>query len=76
LRPAWHRRDIGDADQSPQQIEWIEVGADVTASDVVPDNVTLGLLNEGVRAYALDRKNAEALWRKCEELEGKSFGGK
>jgi NAD(P)-dependent dehydrogenase (short-subunit alcohol dehydrogenase family) len=46
------------------------------ASDVVPDNVTLGLLNEGVRAYALDRKNAEALWRKSEELVGESFGGK
>jgi NAD(P)-dependent dehydrogenase (short-subunit alcohol dehydrogenase family) len=46
------------------------------ASDVVPDNVTLGLLNEGVRAYALDRKNAEALWRKSEDLVGESFGGK
>jgi len=46
------------------------------ASDVVADNVTLGLLNEGVRAYALDRKNAEALWRKSEELVGESFGGK
>jgi NAD(P)-dependent dehydrogenase (short-subunit alcohol dehydrogenase family) len=45
-------------------------------SDVVPDNVTLGMLNEGVRAYALDRKNAEALWRKSEELVGESFGGK
>jgi hypothetical protein len=38
--------------------------------------VTLGLLNEGVRAYALDRKNAEALWRKSEDLVGESFGGK
>jgi NAD(P)-dependent dehydrogenase (short-subunit alcohol dehydrogenase family) len=46
------------------------------ASDVVPDNVTLGLLNEGVRAYALDRKNAEALWKKSEELVGESFEGK
>jgi NAD(P)-dependent dehydrogenase (short-subunit alcohol dehydrogenase family) len=46
------------------------------ASDVVPDNVTLGMLDEGVRAYALDRKNAEALWRKSEELVGESFGGK
>jgi NAD(P)-dependent dehydrogenase (short-subunit alcohol dehydrogenase family) len=43
------------------------------ASDVVPDNVTLGLLNEGVRAYALDQKNAEALWKKSEELVGESF---
>ena len=46
------------------------------ASDVVPDNVTLGMLNEGVRAYALDRKNAEALWKKSEEMVGESFAGK
>jgi hypothetical protein len=45
------------------------------ASDVVPDNVTLGMLNEGVRAYALDRKNAEALWKKSEEMVGESFAG-
>jgi len=42
-------------------------------SDVVPDDVPLGLLNEGVRAYALDPKNAEALWKKSEELVGESF---
>ena len=46
------------------------------ASDVVPDNVTLGMLNEGVLAYALDRKNAEALWKKSEEMVGESFAGK
>jgi NAD(P)-dependent dehydrogenase (short-subunit alcohol dehydrogenase family) len=46
------------------------------ASDVVPDNVTLGMLNEGVRAYALDRKNAEALWKKSEEMVGEAFPGK
>jgi NAD(P)-dependent dehydrogenase (short-subunit alcohol dehydrogenase family) len=46
------------------------------ASEVVPDNVTLGMLNEGVRAYALDRKNAEALWKKSEEMVGESFAGK
>ena len=45
-------------------------------SEVVPDNVTLGMLNEGVRAYALDRKNAEALWKKSEEMVGESFAGK
>ena len=33
LHPARPRRDIGDADESPEQIEWIEVGADVTALD-------------------------------------------
>ena len=42
-------------------------------SDVVPDDVTIGLLNEGVRGYALDPKNAEALWKKSEELVGESF---
>lgn len=42
-------------------------------SDVVSDDVTLGLLNEGVRAYAVDPKNAEALWKKSEELVGESF---
>jgi NAD(P)-dependent dehydrogenase (short-subunit alcohol dehydrogenase family) len=42
-------------------------------SEVVPDDVTLGLLNEGVRGYALDLKNAEALWKKSEELVGESF---
>ena len=45
-------------------------------SDVVPDNVTLGMLNEGVRAYALDQKNAEALWKKSEEMVGESFAAK
>jgi hypothetical protein len=34
------------------------------------------MLNEGVRAYALDRKNAEALWRKSEEMVGESFAAK
>ena len=42
-------------------------------SDVVPDEVALGMLNEGVRAYALDPKNAAALWKKSEELVGESF---
>jgi NAD(P)-dependent dehydrogenase (short-subunit alcohol dehydrogenase family) len=46
------------------------------ASDVVADNVTLGMLNEGVRAYALDQKNAEALWKKSEEMVGESFPAK
>lgn len=42
-------------------------------SDVVPDDVPLGMLNEGVRSYALDRKNADHLWKKSEELVGESF---
>jgi NAD(P)-dependent dehydrogenase (short-subunit alcohol dehydrogenase family) len=46
------------------------------ASDIVPDTVSLGMLNEGVRAYALDPKNAEALWKKSEEMVGESFAAK
>ena len=29
--------------------------------------------DEGVRAYALDTTNAEALWKKSEEMVGESF---
>src|SRR5262249_38039243 len=40
---------------------------------IVPDNVTINALSEGVRGYALDPSNAEALWKKSEELVGESF---
>jgi len=40
---------------------------------VVPDYVTISGVSEGVRGYALDPKNAEALWKKSEELVGESF---
>ena len=40
---------------------------------VVPDEVILNVGSEGVRGYALDPKNAEALWKKSEELVGESF---
>jgi NAD(P)-dependent dehydrogenase (short-subunit alcohol dehydrogenase family) len=46
---------------------------DCHVSDIVADGVTIGLINPGVRAYALDPKNAEALWKKSEELAGESF---
>jgi NAD(P)-dependent dehydrogenase (short-subunit alcohol dehydrogenase family) len=39
----------------------------------VPDHVTVSAISEGVRAYALDPANAEALWKKSEELVGESF---
>jgi NAD(P)-dependent dehydrogenase (short-subunit alcohol dehydrogenase family) len=42
-------------------------------SDVVADDVTLGMLNEGVRGYALDPSNADALWKKSEEMAGETF---
>ena len=40
---------------------------------IVPDDVTITAISEGVRGYALDAKNAEALWKKSEELVGESF---
>jgi len=40
---------------------------------IVPDDATISAISEGVRGYALDPKNAEALWKKSEELVGESF---
>jgi NAD(P)-dependent dehydrogenase (short-subunit alcohol dehydrogenase family) len=40
---------------------------------IVPDHVTISAISEGVRGYALDANNAEALWKKSEELVGESF---
>jgi NAD(P)-dependent dehydrogenase (short-subunit alcohol dehydrogenase family) len=40
---------------------------------VVADNVALSPLSDGVRAYALDPTNAEALWKKSEQMVGESF---
>jgi NAD(P)-dependent dehydrogenase (short-subunit alcohol dehydrogenase family) len=40
---------------------------------IVPDSVTISAISEGVRGYALDRKNAEALWKKSEEMVGERF---
>jgi hypothetical protein len=41
--------------------------------NIVPDHVTVSAISEGGRGYALDPKNAEALWKKSEELVGESF---
>src|SRR6202521_2557540 len=40
---------------------------------VVPDDVPITAISEGVRAYALDPTNAEALWKKSEEMVGELF---
>ena len=40
---------------------------------LVADDVIINAATEGVRGYALDPKNAEALWKKSEELVGESF---
>src|SRR5271170_7678836 len=41
--------------------------------NIVADDVTISAISEGVRGYALDPSNAEALWKKSEELVGESF---
>jgi NAD(P)-dependent dehydrogenase (short-subunit alcohol dehydrogenase family) len=54
-----------------------EVGAQYCENchigEVVPDDVTITAVSEGVRAYALDPTNAQALWKKSEEMVGESF---
>ena len=40
---------------------------------VVADDVAISPISEGVRGYALDPQNAEALWKKSEEMVGDSF---
>jgi NAD(P)-dependent dehydrogenase (short-subunit alcohol dehydrogenase family) len=42
-------------------------------SAVVPEDATISPISEGVHGYALDPNNAEALWKKSEELVGESF---
>jgi NAD(P)-dependent dehydrogenase (short-subunit alcohol dehydrogenase family) len=40
---------------------------------IMPDDVTITGVSEGVRRYALDPKNADALWKKSEEMVGEKF---
>jgi NAD(P)-dependent dehydrogenase (short-subunit alcohol dehydrogenase family) len=40
---------------------------------IVADDAIISAISEGVREYALDPGNAEALWKKSEELVGESF---
>ncbi|GBQ95657.1 oxidoreductase [Gluconacetobacter liquefaciens] len=47
---------------------------DCHVSAVVPDDSTSGLMDGGVRAYAVDPARAEALWAESEELVGERFG--
>jgi NAD(P)-dependent dehydrogenase (short-subunit alcohol dehydrogenase family) len=37
---------------------------------IVADDAPITAVSEGVRSYALDRNNAEALWKKSEEMVG------
>jgi NAD(P)-dependent dehydrogenase (short-subunit alcohol dehydrogenase family) len=43
------------------------------AGAIVPDEVPITVASEGVRAYALDSANAEALWLKSEQLVRETF---
>jgi NAD(P)-dependent dehydrogenase (short-subunit alcohol dehydrogenase family) len=40
---------------------------------IVPDDYQISPTSEGVRAYALEPKDAEALWAKSEEMVGERF---
>ena len=40
---------------------------------IVPDNATITVASVGVRGYAVDPSNAEALWKKSEEMVGETF---
>ena len=42
-------------------------------AEIVPDEVPTSAMTEGVRAYAVNWKMAEALWKKSEEMVGESF---
>jgi NAD(P)-dependent dehydrogenase (short-subunit alcohol dehydrogenase family) len=46
---------------------------DCHVAKLVPDNVPVNAITQGVCGYALDANNAEALWKKSEELVGESF---
>jgi NAD(P)-dependent dehydrogenase (short-subunit alcohol dehydrogenase family) len=41
--------------------------------NILPEDAAITVVSEGVRAYAVDPSNAEALWKKSEELVGESF---
>jgi NAD(P)-dependent dehydrogenase (short-subunit alcohol dehydrogenase family) len=46
---------------------------DCHVDQIVPEDLPTSAMTEGVRSYALDSSNAEALWKKSEELVGESF---
>jgi NAD(P)-dependent dehydrogenase (short-subunit alcohol dehydrogenase family) len=47
--------------------------ANCQVGHIVPGDAIITAAGEGVRAYALDPQNAEALWKKSEELAGEVF---
>jgi len=78
--------DIGNTGQRAEQIEQIDIQANVAArnraiggrhcENCQVSDVTEGLISPvspGVRAYALDPTRAKALWAKSEEMVGERF---
>jgi NAD(P)-dependent dehydrogenase (short-subunit alcohol dehydrogenase family) len=47
--------------------------ADCHVGPIVPEQVAITAVSDGVRGYALDPNTAEALWKKSEQLVGESF---
>jgi hypothetical protein len=47
--------------------------ANCQVGGIVANDAAITAAGEGVCAYALDPHNAEALWKKSEELVGESF---
>jgi hypothetical protein len=59
---------VADADEiGGQYCENCHVG------QIMLETVAISAVSEGVRAYALDPKNAEALWKRSEEMVGEKF---
>src|SRR5262245_27242388 len=46
---------------------------DCHVSRIVPDSMAAETMTQGVRGYALDANNAQALWKKSQELAEESF---
>lgn len=46
---------------------------DCRVSEIVPDDKPISSISGGVRGYAVDPANAEALWAKSEEMVGEQF---
>ena len=46
---------------------------DCHVASIIPDEVSISAMTDGVRAYAVDAKAAKTLWKKSEELVGESF---
>ena len=59
--------------RAPADVVGGQYCADCQVARRVADEVTMIFADEGVRGYALDPQNAEALWKKSEELVGETF---